>query len=244
MRILGGHDYYDNALAYGRDDSILLVRDAREIPAKCGGRLIAGFEHPGHIRIMHKGGDWHRSGNLEDNGRFRIRPLNVWFCGKRYHGIQTSESGFNRFVSQPDTYRFFWNYDKFLAFLSEYDLQPAEHQGKWLMRGMARLDDYFKPRTAKGEELDWLLDNRIAIATLEPPGIERPDWCWRINGSGLSTINFQQVFDPYTAFQELQMWVGGVMTGSERKTVTITDDRIKIQKHGFDLKTSFRKTKG
>jgi hypothetical protein len=48
--------------------------------------------------------------------------------------------------------------------------------------------------------------------------------------------------DPFTLFQELSMFVGGVLPRNPNPMVEITDDKVKVAKHGFD-KWSFRKHK-
>ena len=54
----------------------------------------------------------------------------------------------------------------------------------------------------------------------------------------LKDMNFQVVFDPYRAFQRIDMFLSGVMQSSENKMVKISD-KIRKYKHGFD-ETSFR----
>jgi hypothetical protein len=55
----------------------------------------------------------------------------------------------------------------------------------------------------------------------------------------LNDFEFIKVIDPVTAYQEISMWIGGVLPKSDNAMINITDeDRIK--QHGFD-KRSFRK---
>jgi hypothetical protein len=54
----------------------------------------------------------------------------------------------------------------------------------------------------------------------------------------LENIGVPQFIDSYTAYQELSMYVGGVLT-TEKEIVKITDDKILAAKHGYD-KHSFR----
>jgi hypothetical protein len=58
----------------------------------------------------------------------------------------------------------------------------------------------------------------------------------------LKYYQFYKVFGSYQAFQEISMFLGGVL-GSNGKEIVEVDNRTKIIKHGFDLKTSFRKDK-
>lgn len=55
----------------------------------------------------------------------------------------------------------------------------------------------------------------------------------------LKDFEFYKVFDTFTAFQEIQMFISGVL-GSGEKEITEVEDKHKISQHGFD-KWSFRK---
>ena len=50
---------------------------------------------------------------------------------------------------------------------------------------------------------------------------------------------FYKVFDSFTAFQEIQMFMGGVLGSGEKEIVEVAD-KYKIGQHGFD-KWSFRR---
>lgn len=58
----------------------------------------------------------------------------------------------------------------------------------------------------------------------------------------LSDFDFYKVFDAFTAFQEISMFIGGVL-GNKEKDVIQVSDKNKIEQHGFDYKWSFRKEK-
>ena len=55
----------------------------------------------------------------------------------------------------------------------------------------------------------------------------------------LSDIEFQKIVDPFTSFQELSMFISGVMGGKSPPIIQLKDEDL-IGKHGFD-KWSFRK---
>lgn len=56
----------------------------------------------------------------------------------------------------------------------------------------------------------------------------------------LKDLQFFKVFDPYTAYQEIAMFVSGVMGGQAPPMVPVSDE-VRLEKHGFDRKWSFRK---
>jgi len=72
--------------------------------------------------------------------------------------------------------------------------------------------------------------------------IGRFDWNSRVeievNGC-LSEYEFARIIDPYAIFQEIEMYLSGVLCNKENGNVSISDkDRIK--QHGFN-NASFRK---
>lgn len=59
-----------------------------------------------------------------------------------------------------------------------------------------------------------------------------------IKNYNLSKFNFANIIDPYTAFQEIFMFMNSIYRNE--KVIPEVDDKYKIQQHGFD-KFSFRK---
>lgn len=55
----------------------------------------------------------------------------------------------------------------------------------------------------------------------------------------LKDYEFYKVFDSFQTFQEISMFLGGVL-GDHEKEIVVVDDKYKIEQHGFD-KWSFRK---
>ena len=55
----------------------------------------------------------------------------------------------------------------------------------------------------------------------------------------LKDYAFYKILDSFQAFQEISMFLGGVL-GNHEKEIVVVDDKYKIEQHGFD-KWSFRK---
>ena len=51
-------------------------------------------------------------------------------------------------------------------------------------------------------------------------------------------MKFQTIFEPFTAFQEIEMFLGGVIGSNENNIIEI-EDKYRIESHGFN-KWSFR----
>jgi len=58
----------------------------------------------------------------------------------------------------------------------------------------------------------------------------------------LKEFEFFKVKDTFTAFQEIQQYISGVL-GTDANEPIVTDDKYKILAAGFDIKSSFRKDK-
>lgn len=58
----------------------------------------------------------------------------------------------------------------------------------------------------------------------------------------LKKLEFFKIFDSSSAFQEIEMYISGVIGLNTEKPIEISD-KSKIESHGFDYKYSFRKEK-
>lgn len=58
----------------------------------------------------------------------------------------------------------------------------------------------------------------------------------------LKDLEFYKIMDSASAFQEIEMYISGVIGCSENKIIEVSD-KSKIEGHGFDYKKSFRKEK-
>lgn len=226
MRIYGGHDYYDCVLGYGADPSVVMVRTNAEInPFEVGIPAPAvDIQLFDRANMNPRGWGWQSPA---------MKEIRVVFCSKIYYGIEISHGG---------EYHYFWQGDKLQAFIDAHskELSIKLHYRAW--RDWKReftVDDYFEVIDAPKCVFDYMLTNRYAIILWrETVPTDKPE-C-HANPHGLKKLGFAKAVDPYTAYQELSMWVGGVLAGESPKTVKITDDKVLIENHGFDKVFSFR----
>ena len=243
MRIIYGRDYYDSAMAYGHDTYVTFVRERNHF---CDDKFVGqGQNYPPVLDLrLH-------SSNPQDSWRYSFadRPFQivegkdrisvslhfaqVIICGKRYRGICLY-----RFATNE--YEYIWNKSDISRWFEKYGLTPRVYS--WSIKDPERhantlLEQYFAVENVKKESLAWLIENKITVLTY----LSKLDKLkWRINGDNLKDLQFYKAVDPYTLFQEIEMWLGGVLPGAGNPMVQITDDSIKVAKHGFD-KFSFRK---
>lgn len=205
MRIIGGKDYYDSALKYGRDESIVFVRHKK--------KEIKEDELP------------HKRPLILRN--ISATLIQVYFCGKVYYGIRLwSDMTGNKDLICWDfqTFEEIWN--KYLKSKTIYRLETFK--------------EYFEG-SGSDKYSDILIEKGITIAVLEQFKVEGLNK-WKIDGFDLRKYEFFRVKDAFTAYQEIYAWVSGVLSNNNTAP-QITDDRVKIEKHGFDYKTSFRNVK-
>ncbi len=248
MRLIGGKDYYDSALAYGHDPDLVFVRKKKEkIRAKKGPLFIPQPSLTVWRKDAKNYWSYKWTSNYKTNAKgeqFDFARCVVIVAGKKFCGYRITQIG----NPDPKTgltvkYRpvFYWTLEAFERWLDFCGFQYRDDYDRWYDKEYLPLGEYFGNKLSK-HELDWLITNRVTIATWvnEYEDENCKDTFWHLDEDNLQTFNFAKVLDPYTAFQEISMWVGGVLPRDGNPMVEITDPKIKLAKHGMD-KWSFRK---
>ena len=256
MRIIGGHDYYDSALAFGQDLDVIFVRPKEQDVKPSSTFALPIYATATKVNLIDPkvSMSWrspfkaYRNKNeiplsATANSCISFVPCIVWFAGKRYGGVNAKSI-------DGSINKFFWSLDSLKSFVNPLGFYFADQLPQALVKKKFKwryeskdvklsLSKHLTQRDATQDELNVLIQNKVSIAT----------WCyetdysenvWRINGDNLKSFEFQKVLSPYQAMQELSMWVGGVLPQAGNPMVQILDDKVKIHKAGFD-KWSFRK---
>lgn len=252
MRIIGGRDYFDSALAYGRDETLVFARKRHDSAD------VMPFESSGLVQeadqVSFANGEkkrWDEEFFTVGSKEFTCTPAAAWFAGKRYGGIEVRPRDRNGWKSEHHAWH--WSRDGFMDFLAAAGIKLRKHRD-WISDHYRTLDaktveHHFEHRGSQAE-IDWLVDNAVSIAiwTNTPNGPRNgSDWKsrtgWKIDTDGLGGIGFAKCIDPYTAFQELSMWVGGVLPRPGNPMVEISSEKVMVAKHGMD-EWSFRTPPG
>jgi len=249
MRIIGGKDFYDGGLAMGRDEDVVFVR-GKHSEAEVVKPDGIGLGHPVELIGMKDvdrkssrafGNPWgHHNNNevMRHDCRYQFTTACAWFAGKRYGGIRVHK----RFTDygKPSEDQWFWDRQAFLNFLGTIGVEmraPSAVSSYYIDE--KGLEAHFEGRGTASEQ-KWAIENGVAVAIwIDDYGQKG----WKLNTDGLKGIDFVRVIDTYAAFQELSMFVGGVMARPGNPMVEITDDKVKAAKHGFN-DWSFRKMPG
>jgi hypothetical protein len=261
MRIIGGHDYYDSGLAWGQDNAHVFVRSESyeiveedfvknyQIPNVLLSEIVLGTEKQKYCSVR-QSDDY--TINRKDR-KISFKVAKVILCGVLYRGYRIEDSS-QKYYMHDTHVHWIWTAEAFRKYLEENDLETREIRSgvekMWSSQTrkledvpVLSVDDWFKPEKLSGDCLKAILDNRITIMTFNPGKHYWNKPRWDVNGSTLGEMEFAKAVDPYSAFQEISMWIGGVLPSDGNKIVEITDNKVKIEKHGFHHPTSFRREK-
>lgn len=249
MRVIGGHDFYDSAQAFGQDREMVLVRKpwdkAVGVPQSESG--LAPVD-AAYLRLHPDGRSRYAESEKIDNryGRFSFAPQVVWFAGRRYACVRVEgyRPGETAETAKPWVA---WSANELREFLATVGSGLVE--SSWGDKALyeENVDEWFS-REGSAAEIGWLIDNRVSIAISDCP---KYDWgysqwkngrVWKIDTDGLKEMGFARVVTPWDAFQKLSMWIGGTIAHPGRPTVEIESDKVRRDKHGFD-NMSFKKPK-
>lgn len=206
------HDYYDSAIGYGGVDKTCVFE-----------RKIVNVKNDNTFeKFLPK--------QITSNNTDTICTVFVvGFCGKFYVGCHFTNT------IQPS----FKNRFKSFCVYGKDEIKKALAQRKIKERGYY----YYFFRKKKIFEiiqefhnksnLDLFFKYKAPIFGYDKKFVLNPN---------LKQLEFYKVFDSYSAFQEIHMFLSGVLGNPEKETVKISDmDRLVAK--GFDKKTSFRKEK-
>ena len=241
MKIISDfHDYYDGVAGQGFDKSRTFIRKSDDTLDLAGRKYESAMLD---------------SINYAWKKETLLTPFIVYFAGKTYPGIKVESEG---------TVSFCYTKEEFEDFKDDESLHHYFKKDKWAHFAVRRIGELLGSKyNYKGFFDYWVKQDNQLVKDLCEDLIEmkesivvmtgfkfltlgnsslkdRKPGLYFIYTPRLKDIEFQRVLDPYTAFQELDMYIGGVLP--DTKPTEEVADKYKIQQHGFD-KWSFRKHK-
>ena len=239
------HDYYDSVQRYGYDDvSTVFIREIKEFEIPSRGKQKNNFiSELVTIFDVDSGKPKQKLKNKQRlfpyfssyHGMFiegqKLHPILILFCGKVYKCLKFEYRSYH-----PKTYYFYTKEEALSFYKKHYPKVFSEKREKSLSYA---LNNYFsipfEGKEAKNKQ--FIISNKISIALFSHEHNRIT-----INDS-LKDIEFYRVVDPFSAFQELDMWTSGVLASPPNFMVEI-EDKYRIESHGFDTKYGFRKRPG
>jgi len=202
-------DYYDNVQFYGSDSTVVYVRNTEEI-----------IDPLAHVPPL-----W----NYYALYRFGIEStaFDIFFCGKRYRGYRF-------YINNKDVYVYtkvqFIN--KVVNKLSKSDRKSINRTFKnvWQLRDATVLQKMLLG--FKSPEDFASFDNLAVHIEYRSPVVCYIDGKVIVNPN-LKEYGFASIVHPFTAYQELDMFMSGVLGGNAPVMVEISNED-RIAKHGFN----------
>jgi hypothetical protein len=238
MRIFSKyHDYYDGVLAYGSDPNCVYVRNEEEFRVDYPQNPHNPDEYKNIVENKHIAERLNLFPILQD---YRISNYNylqsgdsflVLFCGKLYPCMT-----FHLPIKNVKGYSYTEKFKRYCYTLDEVIKIRDTYSHEKIK--------YYNPLSNQNLEAIYNVPKEVGMDIHYKTGI--PSFLIKadmvVYNPILKPLRFASVMDPYTAFQELSMFISGILGGTSPPTIEVSND-IRIQKHGFDLKTSFRKPK-
>lgn len=237
MRIIREfNDYYDSSVGYGIDMSIVYHRTCQTFIKEKGApepELVSDVK-----KLIVRYND--QATPIESD---TYQPFYVGFCGKLYMGLFAYVDQAGKLISRYRTHEtkdlakpeFYWHQKDFDEKTLKATLDP---QALWhfFAPKIVTLEDWFKANrgTEPFEALDLFTAHKL-VSFCVIGGIDKGV---QINPC-LKDLRFQKVVDSFTAFQEISMFISGVLGQTENPMITTSDRALAISK-GF-TQLSFRK---
>lgn len=185
------------------------------------------------FRIRDEDEEWRVTGKHRYDGVF------VVFCGRLYRGIRFCERWPTDLYEYQERYRIYWSHEEFAAEHEQEDVKKS-----FSLRANIAVEKWFARNqglTVKSEEFKKMEVSDVCIDLNSPIlvyGINGQQRGWVKDGL-VKDLQFYKLFDtPQAAFQELEMFVGGVMV--RRDPIAKVPDKLKVAAHGMDER-SFRR---
>lgn len=240
MRIISKFkDYYDGIQGLGFDDKLVFVRHTDNIIVK--EKEIEEYLN----KISYKGfssykSDEYRAKQMFSIPYWEIKSNLLIFCGKIYTYYVAS------FIHN-DNKIYAWSINDLIKYFKlniEYSKSTTHWQPLFWNKNnftneYSRLETSFKANI-NTDISDFCIKYNCPIILCE----EAEKYSHKIKlilNPNLKNMNFQRVFNPYQAYQELEMFLGNVLVNDNDKMIKLSDED-RLYKAGFD-KWSFRKMK-
>jgi len=163
--------------------------------------------------------------------RVQWRHMAIGFCGKIYP-VLIRESVISEEVP---IWEVFYTYKEY-----EESGYPYSKQSVWWRRAWTHdkdIKDLFLGDHSKYEDI--FITHRVPIFVVDVHRWSKGNY--RLNPN-LKEFKFYKVMDSYTAYQEVDMYLNGVL-GATGPTMLQVSDKDRLEAHGYD-KHSFRMPKG
>lgn len=250
MKIISDfHDYYDSALVYNdAEDHVIYHRDTLEFKMTKDSPSLCRELNTKIKRYLYDDNSWFKYNQYShwsfksSSNKFRNSYRNyifisnketiaqyksiVIFCGKIYPVVKFVKE--SKISTADNKTKYVYTEQDFHQYLVEHKLELKTTKDE------TQVHNFFS-HSGSDEFKEFLMINKITNAVLEADC----SYNYVKFNVKLSDYEFYKVFDTYTCFQELDMWLSGTLSYPQNLMIEVGDNS-KIVKHGFDEKYGFR----
>lgn len=245
MKIVGPiKDYYDVSMQHGIDTDLIFVRTPSTINVIKSKPQFTVHEQLFSKLLLINTQRWSSVPILptffeKNNSVCSSRQFVVGFCGKAYYGMELTVNS----NQQSITY-YIYDYEHFEQIIELHPEIKKENNNwpKWMMRSwedtQPLIKQYFKNSGDKDYVADYLNEQKIAYFIIWPMDKNTGYICEIEHHPLLKRINFSKIVDPFTAYQEISMFIGNIPK-DPNMMVTLTDKEELFKKGFYEM--SFKK---
>ena len=224
MRIISSfHDYYDGVQAQGQDQSLIYLRKRNVVDLKKTNYLFP------------------RMGAIYSSSKLKVHTWIVGFCGKIYTVLNVGKRRWDEddellcySLDEVDTFvKTHFNNKEVDGYNKKSKITNRKWTGEYTRRNFERFFTKCKQQQTQYVHV-FPLGCPIFVAS-----ITMRDSTITYNDS-LKKLEFFRIFDTYSAFQEISMYLGS--QAKPNKSIPKVSDKDMVMAKGFD-KYSFRKDK-
>lgn len=235
------HDYYDTIAKLGVDKEYVYDRTEKTIKGTFGKK--DGIR--GHWPYDEEYGVT----KANSTTKYSVHKMVIGFCGKLYPVIVVDKKWSN---DKEERYSLYTT-DKVHEFFEKEKVSLEDKNRFWSMRDFSvkskkSLDNFFAGSEFKELELEFQRHKVPVFIYGRFPDPKKPimrghDKEHLVLNPKLKDYGFVKVKDPVSAFQDIYMYLAGVLGITHLKTPEFSD-KLKAQAKGHDGKYSFRKPPG
>lgn len=218
-------DYYDTALGFGSDPNVHWVRETLKLdrPELCSSIMI-----PSMMRREYSQPKFKKFERIP--GDESIQPVVILFCGQLYPCMWISVCPYGSETPRINT--LCHTIDRFEECLIIWGSDILKRRS-WIRQSLVnRTKAYFDQRVSENRIRDIHFEVKSPIVMVTQNDRNQNDVT--INPI-LKTFGFQGIVDPFTAFQEISMYISGVLGSKEVDMIQISDEDMKYKKGFHDM---------
>lgn len=229
-------DYYDSAQGVGIDKTLVYVRKPRKLKlSKAEDALIKGMRANAPRHDEERQGRWAKD--------YWTNIFIVGFCGKIFPCVELNIISRSTITTtEKITKLYIYSYEEWVDTITTYNIKELLediHSTRYWGNNKKGIMEFFNMGNKYSQFENIFLENKVPIFV--STGIKKlHDMNYSVVANcNLSSLGFYKKMDPFTAYQEVSMYVGGVIPKDTMDMIEISD-QSRLEKRGFN-ECSFRK---